>query len=251
MSSVTELRPDPTAISDKLSFAPQPGHSLVKKTQTHTLRLDGWSELCEHLALSPSPVFSERAVRLVFASSRMTVIDEARSKSRKKVSKLCFEDFLEAIVRLATLVPLPTYDDLRVAKAKDAGDFLVRMQTTPPPPLVNDTSARGQPEALPGPREPSRDRVLHECALQVNLLDTPDEFEAFQLSHGPKAATQESPAMGKVAVALPRATRVSFLLCYTVRLIEYHAAQKGELDGQVSKAEIKYFLSTGGRSMVK
>ena len=84
-------------------------------------------------------------------------------------------------------------------------------------------------------------------ASQVRLLEDPEQYEAFQLSHDPNGGAlmttgaAEKGAAKKAAVA----TRVSFLLCYMVRLIEMRAS-KGKLDEQVSREEVEYFLATAG-----
>ena len=41
---------------------------------------------------------------------------------------LFFEDFLEAIVRLAGMVSLPTDEEIRTAGAADAGEFLISLE---------------------------------------------------------------------------------------------------------------------------
>ena len=47
-----------------------------------------------------------------FVFSRLRCVDEESERGKRKVLQLSFEDFLEALVRLATLKPLPTRAEL-------------------------------------------------------------------------------------------------------------------------------------------
>ena len=54
-----------------------------------------------HLQLYHDLDFREREVALTFVWSRMRVLNEAPLKSRVKLTQLAFEDFVEALVRIA------------------------------------------------------------------------------------------------------------------------------------------------------
>lgn len=64
------------------------------------------------------------AGRLCFVFSRWRIVDEESERGKPKLSTLSFEDFLEALVRVATMKALPTYAELALLGARDAGTFL-------------------------------------------------------------------------------------------------------------------------------
>lgn len=77
------------------------------------------------------PFISQREVRLVFIWSRMVVVDEGTQKGRANSIQLHFEDFLEAIVRFAHMMALPTEEELTDAGLRHAGEYLSALATTP------------------------------------------------------------------------------------------------------------------------
>ena len=58
----------------------------------------------------------------------MRVIDEGAKRSRQKVVNLSFEDFLEALVRCATMKSTPTEEDVSEAGYADAGEFVLELK---------------------------------------------------------------------------------------------------------------------------
>ena len=75
---------------------------------------------------------TDRDGTLCFSWSKMWTIDEQQTKARIKMTHLCFEDFLEALCRLAVLKALPTMDELAEAECANAGEFLLRQQSGSP-----------------------------------------------------------------------------------------------------------------------
>jgi hypothetical protein len=72
------------------------------------------------------------AGRLCFVFSRLRVVDEESERGKPKLSTLSFEDFLEALVRVATMKALPTYAELALLGARDAGTFLIGLRAKNP-----------------------------------------------------------------------------------------------------------------------
>ena len=61
-------------------------------------------DLCE---TAPSPdsdqAFQQREGVLCFVFSRLRVVDEESERGKRRLNSLSFEDFLEAVVRVATM----------------------------------------------------------------------------------------------------------------------------------------------------
>ena len=72
---------------------------------------------------------SHRHGTLAFVWSRMAVVgSEEDDAVVLKTQNLHFEDFLEALVRIATMVGWPTDEEIEQAGYRDAGEFLLNMQ---------------------------------------------------------------------------------------------------------------------------
>ena len=67
----------------------------------------------------------------------MVTVNEQSTKDRIKMTHMAFEDFLEALCRVACLKALPTDDEIRAADAAggsaggNAGTHLIRLQEAP------------------------------------------------------------------------------------------------------------------------
>ena len=75
--------------------------------------------------------FRDREAALTFSWSRMRVVDERPLLKRAKLTQLTFVDFLDCLVRMATLKALPSQEQIFDADCEDAGDFILRMRGTP------------------------------------------------------------------------------------------------------------------------
>lgn len=78
------------------------------------------------------PNLEQRKLTLCFLYSVMAVIDGHSDEGRIKEQHLQFESFLEAIVRLATRLPLPTDAQLAAAELSHAGPFLAALEASDP-----------------------------------------------------------------------------------------------------------------------
>ena len=83
-------------------------------TSNERMDLSEWTEFCKSLMLLDKD-FTTKDVTLSFIWSRMWIVDEHRKASQKKVSGLDFEDFLEAIIRVAVQKAWPTSDTMEAA----------------------------------------------------------------------------------------------------------------------------------------
>ena len=80
-----------------------------------------------HLHVRSQADLNERDAQLCFVWSRMRTIDEQHDKSRIKMTHLSFEDFLEALCRLARLKAYPTDVEIEKAGVPDAPSYLAAL----------------------------------------------------------------------------------------------------------------------------
>ena len=73
---------------------------------------------------------TNREAAIIFCWSRMLVVDEF--KHRTKFTNMTFEDFLEALVRMATMMSFPTQIEIDAVHATNAGEFLIALQADAP-----------------------------------------------------------------------------------------------------------------------
>jgi hypothetical protein len=109
--------------------------------------------------------------RLCFVFSRLRVIDEESERGKPKLSTLSFEDFLEALVRVATMKALPTYAELALLGARDAGTFLIGLRAKNPTGYAAFVKARerGWEDTL---RQPIQRCLEHLLSLLLRTIET-------------------------------------------------------------------------------
>ncbi|KAL1511314.1 hypothetical protein AB1Y20_006119 [Prymnesium parvum] len=94
---------------------------------TALMDFEEWRNLCRDFRFLDSD-FTMRELQLTFLWSRMRVKD-MRQKAR--LTQLHFEDFLEALVRVATTKTIPTDHHLQSAGFVDGGEFFLTMSSDP------------------------------------------------------------------------------------------------------------------------
>ena len=99
---------------------------------THLMSVGEWLALLEHLGLFASGQLTAHEARMVFLWSRLRAASDASDVSEVRLRHLFFEDFMEALVRLSTMVALPTDAEVRELGAKDAGEFLLTFEEKSP-----------------------------------------------------------------------------------------------------------------------
>jgi len=92
------------------------------------MSIEEWRTLVSHLDLVDMQ-FREREATQCFMRSRMRVVQESETRGRAKLLQLCYEDFLEALVRVAHLKATPTDADIDAACCMDGGEYLMMIQT--------------------------------------------------------------------------------------------------------------------------
>ena len=89
-----------------------------------------WICFVEDIGFVESQQVTLFEVKMIFMWSRIRGCRDYSKQSFVRMRHLFFEDFLEAIVRLASLCALPTDEDVASAGSQDAGDYLNTLQVT-------------------------------------------------------------------------------------------------------------------------
>ena len=122
------------------------------------LGFEEWQELIGGLGWTDGQ-FTEREAGLCFILARMRVAVEKTTPGRAKLLQLSFEDFLEALVRVAVTKALPTDDECKAAVAADGGELMMRLHAGEQSVLVAFVDAH---DVAWGVRQVQRpDRAVH------------------------------------------------------------------------------------------
>ena len=105
-------------------------YSNLKDPKDKLLCFNDWMLLLKHL-LFFDEAFQQREGAMCFVFSRLRVIDEESKRGKTRIHHLTFEDFCEAVVRLATMKALPTTAELLLLGANDCGTFLTELRANP------------------------------------------------------------------------------------------------------------------------
>ena len=156
-----------------------------------------WLTFCADMSIVDAE-FTQREATLCFLWSRIRVPKESDEKDRRRMCNLRFEDFLEAITRLATCKCLPTDDEVADCGFEDGGQMLLALRKLPNEELAFK-AARPQ-EWDSELRQPIWRCLHHLIALCVHTVTevvhgsssgdlklSPKEVEAFKrIKHPPK-----------------------------------------------------------------
>jgi hypothetical protein len=91
-----------------------------------------WMAFCSHLGLIESRQLSVSQAKYIFIWSRIRSIKDNSDREEIRLRHLFPVDFLEALVRMATMISLPTDEEIEEVGAADAGEFLLAMQIDSP-----------------------------------------------------------------------------------------------------------------------
>jgi hypothetical protein len=113
--------------------------------------------------------FSAREAALAFSWSRMRVIDPDKFDSKVQVLQLRFEDFLEALVRIATMKALPDDEMIYDEECEDGGEVILKLRTGDPMDY-KEFIARSTPEFGKPLHQPIERLVEHLCTLILRTI---------------------------------------------------------------------------------
>ena len=97
---------------------------LVDKTK---LGLGEWMTFVQHTGLMELGMVTWQVAMQAFAWSRVRSAKSWSNAQECRMRHLMWEDFLEALVRLASIIALPTDDEVEAANAADAGEFMLAL----------------------------------------------------------------------------------------------------------------------------
>mmetsp|Transcript_61441 Transcript_61441/g.121547 ORF Transcript_61441/g.121547 Transcript_61441/m.121547 type:complete len:521 (-) Transcript_61441:274-1836(-) len=130
------------------------------------------------------PTIELRKVTLCFVYSLMAVIDGRSPEGSIKEQHLTFDSFLEALVRLATRLPLPTDAQIAASVFAHAGSYMAALEATDPDRLTlmaaeQDCEWGGTPDEVQAGNMPQRmthlvDVIVHKIRQSTgNDADAP------------------------------------------------------------------------------
>jgi len=93
-----------------------------------TMSIGEWLGFVSHLGFLKNGFITQHEARLIFMWSRVRALDGYSEVAERKLRNLAFHDFVEAIVRLSLMVPLPTDKEIKEVTARDAGEYIITLQ---------------------------------------------------------------------------------------------------------------------------
>jgi hypothetical protein len=129
-----------------------------------------WMCVCDHLGLFATEQITPTQARLIFMWSRHRAVDDYSDESEIRLRHMFFEDFMEGMLRVATMMALPNDDDLSAMRCKDAGEYLLAMQETSPNEFKNFVKTRRQDWDKP-PRQAVGRCFQHLMDYTVRLIE--------------------------------------------------------------------------------
>ena len=103
-----------------------------KLASTSMMSIGEWLEMLTNLGLVRLGLVSVHTAMQAFSLARIRCCQDSSNAQEMRLRNLLFEDFLEALVRLAHLLALPTLEMVREAAAADAADFLLALHADAP-----------------------------------------------------------------------------------------------------------------------
>jgi len=91
-----------------------------------------WLSFLSHLGLLETGQLTALSAKYIFLWSRIPIKRDTSEAAESSVRHLRFHDFLEAVVRTALSIALPTDVELEEAGARDAGEFMLALQSASP-----------------------------------------------------------------------------------------------------------------------
>jgi len=96
-------------------------------TSTSHMSIGAWLEMNSNIGLIELGLVSVTQLMQAFNACRIRASTEYSATQEMRLRLLFFEDFCEALVRVAYVIALPTPDDVSRTLADDAGDFMIAL----------------------------------------------------------------------------------------------------------------------------
>ena len=141
-----------------------------KTSHRRLLSCGEWVALCDHLGLLRSGNLTLIEAKLIFTWSRIRSASSYSEHSQLRLRNFQFEDFLEAVVRLAVMIALPTDGEIEAVGAADAGEYLMTLRAS-----EAEMHEFIQRRKRPWYNEPAQNAgrcVAHLLSLVVRLIET-------------------------------------------------------------------------------
>ena len=103
-----------------------------KLADDELISIGEWLEFVKQLGLLDNKQITQLNAKHVFMWSRIRSLPDGTERSTIRLRHLFLEDFMEALVRLSTMLSLPTDDDVEAMGCADAGEFLLRLEASSP-----------------------------------------------------------------------------------------------------------------------
>ena len=151
--------------------------NLQKKCQ---MSVGEWCSFVQHLGLLESGQMSIFGAHMTFKWSIIRTASDYSAASISKVRNMMFEDFLEALVRVASVIALPTDVEVKQAGAEDAGEFLIELINGVLPHHLKAFVDARRVAWLHEPRQ-----AVHRCVAHLlSLIMRTVERNTSRVSHG-------------------------------------------------------------------
>ena len=98
---------------------------------TEMMSYEEWCNFVLDMELYDAIDFTSREASLTFVWARLREIDERPTKAKSRMMQLSFEEFLEALIRVASLKVIPLDDEVEEAGCEDAGELMSHLLDQP------------------------------------------------------------------------------------------------------------------------
>ena len=125
----SELRKANASLHAVFSIYASSNRSIADNTQSSSMMSMGeFLYLLEHTGLIDAGQVSYFGAKMIFKWSRIRTSRGYGDTAEIRLRNLFFEDFLEAIVRLACIAALPSDAEVEASRLSDAGEFLMALR---------------------------------------------------------------------------------------------------------------------------
>ena len=142
------------------------------KLQDHSMMSVGeWCEFLKHIGLFDMGQVSQFGAKIIFKWSLIRTARNYEASSLLKLRNMYFEDFLEALVRVACVMALPNDEEIEEAKALDAGEFLLELVSSGESGELNEFVEARRIGWVHEPRQSAHRCVSHLLALIMRTVE--------------------------------------------------------------------------------